>query len=89
MENNCVSKILLQPHSEVGNSDGKVFIYSPFEKRERTLQWVKSESNCVELTFQNPLEASLKIQHVSLIVSGDSSPFVTPVSFQLELEIFF
>ena len=75
----------LEPHSETQHTpDGHVFIYSPFEKRETILQWVKSESNSVELTFQNPLEASLKIHHVSLIVNGDSAPFVTPVSFQLD-----
>ena len=38
----------------------------------------------MKLVFINPLEASLKIEHVSLIVEGDSSPFVTPVSFQIE-----
>ena len=71
-----------QTDNESGSSD-KVFIYSPFEKRENIIKWVKSETNKISLTFQNPLEASLKIHHVSLIVDGDGAPFVTPVSFNL------
>ena len=62
----------------------KVFIYSPFEKSEKAITWVKSETNIIELVFNNPLDAVLKIHHVSLIVEGDSAPFVTPVAFKIQ-----